>query len=88
MGAQKTRKEGLIPLKNVQMHVMGSRQCLFLERMISETPVVKTMVSNVYVIVKRAQPTMENVTCLIIMAIVCTNTARLVSSYLQVTTKY
>ena len=82
-GAQKYRKAGWIPFWNVPMHVMGWRQCLFLERMILETPVAKTMVSNVNVFVKTAQTLMELATRLIITAIVCTNTPSLVSAHFK-----
>ena len=61
------------------MHVMGPRQCLFLERMSLETPIVTAMVHNVYVFAKQAQRMMELATCRTTQAIICTNTQRPVS---------
>ena len=81
-GAPKYRKVGWIPFNNVPMHVMGWRQCLFLERMISENPVVTAMVNNVNAFVKTAQTIFLQLAIrLTKKAIVCTNTVNLVSSY-------
>ena len=57
-------------LVNVPMHVMELRQCLPLERTISEYPVVMAMVVNVYA--KPPQLMMEVVIVFSTRAIVCT----------------
>ena len=76
--ARKLLKAGWIQLISALRPVMGYRQCLLLEQMISEMIVVTAMAVNVYV--RLRQEMMESVTWMITKAIVCTNSDNLVNN--------
>ena len=76
--ARKLLKAGWIQLISALRPVMGYRQCLLLEQMISEMIVVTAMAVNVYV--RLRQEMMETVTWMITKAIVCTNSDNLVNN--------
>ena len=76
--ARKLLKAGWIQLISALRPVMGYRQCLLLEQMISEMIVVTAMAVNVYV--RLRQEMMESVTWMITKAIVCTNSDNMVNN--------